>query len=94
MSAITIRIPESIYSHLKKVAKGDGVSINQFFVTAAAEKLAALDTEIFLRNEAAKGSASRGLKTLAQAPDTAPEAEDRIPAGYSRPRARRLRSSA
>jgi len=47
------------------VAKGDGVSINQFFVTAAAEKLAALDTEIFLRNEAAKGSASRGLKTLA-----------------------------
>jgi len=56
------------YSRLKKVAKGDGISINEFFVTAAAEKLAALDTEISLRNEAAKGSASRGLKTLAQAP--------------------------
>jgi predicted HicB family RNase H-like nuclease len=44
MSAITIRVPESIYGHLKKVALDDGVSINQFFVTAAAEKLAALDT--------------------------------------------------
>lgn len=47
MSAITIRIPESIYGHLKKVAQNDGVSVNQFFVTSAAEKLAALDTESF-----------------------------------------------
>jgi hypothetical protein len=93
MSAITIRIPESIYGHLKKVAQDDGVSINQFFVTAAAEKLAALDTEIFLRNEAAKGSAARGLATLARAPDTAPEPDDRLPAGYVRPRARRPRRS-
>ena len=94
MSAITIRIPQSIYVHLKKFAQDDGVSINQFFVTAAAEKLAALDTEIFLRNQAAKGSAARGLATLARSPDAAPGPDDQLPAGYVRPRVRRPRPSA
>ena len=42
MSAITVRVPDSIYGHLKKVAENDGMSVNQFFVTAVAGKLAAL----------------------------------------------------
>lgn len=92
MSAITIRIPESIYGHLKKVARDDGMSINQFFVTAAAEKLAALNTEQFLKREAANGSAAHGLASLAQAPDVAPEADDRLPDGYVRPRGRKARA--
>jgi len=92
MSAITIRIPESIYGHLKKVARTDGMSINQFVVTAAAEKLAALDTEDFIRSEAEKGSAPHGLRTLARVPDVEPDADDRLPAGYV-VRSRRLRRS-
>lgn len=94
MSAITIRVPESIYGHLKKVARDDGMSINQFFVTAAAEKLAALDTEGFLRSEAAKGSAAHGLAVLSRAPDVAPEPDDRLPVSYVRPKARKPRPSA
>jgi len=93
MSAITIRVPNSIYGHLKKVIRDDGMSINQFFVTAAAEKLAALDTESFLKSEATKGSAAHGLATLARAPDVSPEPEDRLPAGYVRPRVRRPRKT-
>jgi hypothetical protein len=61
------------------------------FLQSLIEKLTALDTEIFLRSEAAKGSAARGLATIAGAPGTAPFPDDRLPAGYIRPGARWFR---
>jgi hypothetical protein len=71
---------------MKSVGKGNRTSINQRIMTAVAAKPSGSDTEILIRNKAAKASSAQGLKTLAQAPDIAPEPEDRIPAGYIRPR--------
>ena len=78
MSNLTVRLPDSLHEKLKEFAKADGVSINQFMVLAAAEKMSALATEDFLQREAKKGSRERLRKTLAKAPDVEPEEHDRI----------------
>jgi len=89
MSAITVRVPDSIYGHLKRVAQNDGMSVNQFFVTAVAEKLSALETEEYLKKEGAKGSAAQGLKILSKVPKRTPEAGDELPAKYIKRAARK-----
>lgn len=78
MSNLTVRLPDSLHEKLKELAKADGVSINQFMVLAAAEKMSALATEDFLRKEAKKGSRERLKRTLAKAPDVEPEEHDRL----------------
>ena len=49
-SVITLRVPESLYLQVKKQAKEDGVSVNQYVQMAVAEKLARF--EVLLMVEA------------------------------------------
>jgi uncharacterized protein (DUF1778 family) len=42
-----LRLPRSIKEAVARIAKQDGTSINQFVVTAVAEKLSALETAAF-----------------------------------------------
>lgn len=42
-----LRLPRSLKDAVTRVAKEDGTSINQFVVTAVAEKLSALETATF-----------------------------------------------
>ena len=42
-----LRLPHSIKAAVVRLAKEDGTSINQFVVTAVAEKIAALETASF-----------------------------------------------
>lgn len=58
MSALTIRIPESLHQNLKALAEREGVSANQFIASAVAEKMASVLTLNYLRSEAAQ--ANRG----------------------------------
>lgn len=48
MSTISFRIPDSLHSMTKRVAKLEHTSINQFINSALAEKLSALETEEYL----------------------------------------------
>ncbi len=50
MSQYPLRIPDSLMRAAKKAAKTDKTSLNQFFVMAIAEKVAALETENLLRD--------------------------------------------
>jgi predicted DNA binding CopG/RHH family protein len=50
MSALNLRLPESLHRHIRDIAKKEGVSINQFISTAVAEKISALMTEDYLKN--------------------------------------------
>lgn len=52
MSTMTVRLPESLHDQLKDLAKAEGISINQFLVVAAAEKMSALRTVAYLETEA------------------------------------------
>ncbi|MGH8453109.1 MAG: Arc family DNA-binding protein [Nevskiales bacterium] len=42
-----LRLPRSLRMAIEKAARQEGTSMNQFLAMAAAEKLAAIDTEAF-----------------------------------------------
>ncbi len=78
MTAMTIRLPDSLHREIKKLAQDEGVSINQFLTLAAAEKISALRTIDYLREEATKGSRADFDAFLAAVPDDEPLDEDKL----------------
>ena len=56
MSAISLRLPNSIHNKVREVAQQEGISINSFIATALAEKLSALLTKEYLEMRAEKSS--------------------------------------
>lgn len=61
MSALNLRLPDSIHRHVRDIAKQDGVSINLFIASAVSEKISALTAEdyILARAKHAKSGAFR-----------------------------------
>lgn len=78
MSTLTVRLPESLHTKIKELAKADGMSINQFLVVAAAEKMSALLTEDYLEQEAKLGSRKDFERFMKKIPDVNPEDYDRL----------------
>ena len=72
MTALTIRLPDSVHRKIKELAARDGVSVNQFIASAAAEKMASVLTLDWLRAEAAQGRRDDFLAMLDRAPDVPP----------------------
>jgi len=77
-STLTLRLPKSLHKTIKQQARADGVSINQFLVTAAAEKLSALLTQDYLEQEAAQGKREDFTKVLEAVPHVQPEPFDKL----------------
>ena len=46
-STYPLRLPRSVKAEVERLAKEDGVSVNQFVATAVAEKLAVMNTTAF-----------------------------------------------
>lgn len=78
MSTLSVRLPNSIHQHTKKLAREEGISINQFVASAVAEKLSALDAERYLGERAARGRKVNIGRILAKVPDVPPVQEDRL----------------
>lgn len=78
MSAISLRLPNSIHRRVRDVAKHDGVSINQFISVAVSEKISALEAEDYLETRANRGSMTRFHEILSKAPNVDPIPEDRL----------------
>lgn len=76
MSAMSIRLPESLHRNARDYAEREGVSVNQLVATALAEKLAALGAEDFLRSRAARGSRDKFEQALAEVPARVPTEGD------------------
>ena len=55
MSALSLRLPESIHRHIREIAKKEGVSINKFISSAVSEKISALMTEDYMEERAKRG---------------------------------------
>ncbi|MDP2783877.1 MAG: toxin-antitoxin system HicB family antitoxin [Sulfurimicrobium sp.] len=72
MSALTVRLPESLHNSIKELARKEGISVNQFIASAAGEKMAVLKTLDYLRNEAAQGRREDFERFLAAVPDNEP----------------------
>ncbi len=78
MSSLTLRLPDALHRQIRALAKREGVSINQFLATAAAEKVAALMAEEYLETRAKRGSRKKFQAVLAKVPDSAPAPEDAL----------------
>ena len=63
MSALSLRLPNSIHRHIKEIASREGISINQFISSAVSEKISALMTEDYLEQRAIRADrrAFRGI---------------------------------
>ena len=78
MSTLSLRLPNSLHREIRELAKKEGISINQFITTAAAEKLSALMTEEYLEKRARRGNREAFEEALARLPDVEPEEFDRL----------------
>ncbi len=78
MGAFTVRLPNSLHEKIEELAKAEGLSFNQFMVTAAAEKIAALLPEDYLTQEAKQGKRADFEKVLKAVPHIEPEEHDRL----------------
>jgi len=76
MTALTIRLPNSVHQKIKELAARDDVSVNQFIASAASEKMASVLTLDFLRAEAAKGKRSDFDHYLSRVPDAPAQTGD------------------
>ena len=78
MSTMSLRLPASLHEKAREMAEREGVSINQLVTTALAEKLAALLTEEYLTERAARGSQERFDRVLAKVSDQSPVPGDEL----------------
>jgi len=78
MTILSLRLPESLHKGVKKLAKRDGISMNQFIALAVAEKISALATEEYIRERASRASREKFETALAQVPHAEPDEQDRI----------------
>jgi hypothetical protein len=82
MATLSLRLPESLHRQLAKLAKTEGISLNQLLCSAAAEKLAALMTEEYLATRAKRASRRKLDAVLAKIPKAPPLPGDELPAEY------------
>jgi predicted transcriptional regulator len=76
MTALTIRLPNSVHQKIKELAERDDISVNQFIASAAAEKMASVMTLDYLKAEAQRGRRNDFERYLSMVPDvSAPDAD-------------------
>ncbi len=78
MTTLSLRLPSSLHKQIAEMAKRDGITIDQFVSTAAAEKLAALLTVDYLEQRARRASGEEFQAVLAKVPDVEPEEHDKL----------------
>ncbi len=76
MSTLSLRLPNSLHEEVKKLARREGISINQLVSTALAEKLAALMTEEHLEARSRRGSKRKFERVLRKVRSVPPVRED------------------
>jgi predicted transcriptional regulator len=76
MTALTVRLPNSVHQKVRELAVRDDISVNQFIASAVAEKMASVLTLDYLRQEASKGQRSAFDNYLNAVPDSLPQLGD------------------
>ena len=76
MSALSLRLPESLHKFAKRYAAQEGITVNQLISLALAEKLSALATEDYLQARTRRASRECFDAALAEVPDAQPDSGD------------------
>ena len=75
-----LNLPSSLKETAARLAKEDGVSLNQWIATAVAQKIGAVETaEVFLAQRAARATSEDLLHYLHGAPNAPPVPGDEVP---------------
>lgn len=78
MSALSLRLPNSLHRHIKEIAQQEGVSINQFISSAVSEKISAIMTEEYLEQRAKRANKKEFKKILDKVPNRPPIPDDEL----------------
>lgn len=78
MSALSLRLPNSIHRHIKDIAAEEGVSINQFISSAVSEKISAITTENYLLQRAGRANREEFKEILDSVPERTPLPGDEL----------------
>ncbi|HXL22862.1 MAG TPA: toxin-antitoxin system HicB family antitoxin [Candidatus Dormibacteraeota bacterium] len=74
-----LKLPHSIKRAAQRLAKEDGVSLNQWIATAVAQKVGVVETAAeFFKKRAGKAKGNGMMKFLRNAPNVGPEAGDEV----------------
>ncbi|MGL4231633.1 MAG: YlcI/YnfO family protein [Casimicrobium sp.] len=72
MSQFALRLPNSLHDQAKRTAANDDVSLNQFIVTAVAEKISAMETAQFFESRAKGANLEAARAVLRKVKSRAP----------------------
>ncbi len=75
-STYPLRLPVSLKAAVERVSKEDGTSVNQFVVTAVAEKLSAMKTAEFFAERKAVADIEAARQILQRRGGQPPEPDD------------------
>jgi hypothetical protein len=78
MSAISLRLPNTLHRSVREMAEKEHVSINQMITLALAEKVSALMADEYLGSRAKRGSRAKFLKAMGKVAKTEPEPKDKL----------------
>ncbi len=78
-SNYALRLPASLKKSAEAVAREDGSTLNQFIVSAVAEKVAALKTADYFAERSVRGKKAQALRFLKRSGGEAPRSGDQIP---------------
>jgi hypothetical protein len=77
-----LKLPASMKAAAARLAKEDGISLNQWIASAVAQKVGSVETAAaFFRRRAGNARAEDVLAMLALVPDRAPDPGDELPPG-------------
>ena len=92
-SNYALRLPASLKRAIEEVAREDGTTLNQFIVTAAAEKLSAMKTADYFAKRAARADFRAFDRLMRRRGGQAPGPEDQIPDSYRKKKGTRRRKT-
>ena len=85
-SNYALRLPASLKKEVEKVVADDGTTLNQFIVSAVAEKLSVLKTAEYFATRASRADLAKFDKLMARGGGQPPRAGDEIPKEYKKPK--------
>jgi len=78
VATFPLRLPVSLKTAVERISERDGTSMNQFLVIAAAEKIAAMETETFFEERRKRADREAFRRILDREGGEPPRPEDTI----------------
>ena len=72
MGSLSLRMPDSYHTAVKEISAQDNISINQFIVSAVAEKIASFETQKYLEKRVTRASKEKFMAVLSKVPAIEP----------------------